>query len=145
MMAEGAPFKQAHCRLPSLLPCSSALVSWCSYGILFKNPISLKHNFVDTSRWLWRNAQPLWRPRLISFPSFFFFFKGGSKGLFHEKILWLKAGMHQPLERKGPAERGVNEQEAQPEEAGSSWVPQQVRNLFRCSEASTVTIKSLPS
>ncbi|XP_053512011.1 myomegalin isoform X2 [Artibeus jamaicensis] len=45
---------------------------------------------------------------------------GGSKGVFPEKILQLKAGMHQPLERKGPAERGVDEQEAPPEEAGPS-------------------------
>uniref|UniRef100_A0A8D2BKS8 Uncharacterized protein n=1 Tax=Sus scrofa TaxID=9823 RepID=A0A8D2BKS8_PIG len=37
-------------------------------------------------------------------------------------MLQLKTGMHQPLERKGSAERGVNEQKTQPEEAGFSSV-----------------------
>ncbi|XP_038546514.1 translation initiation factor IF-2-like isoform X1 [Canis lupus familiaris] len=48
-------------------------------------------------------------------------FKGGSKRVLHEKMLQLKAGMQQPLE-KGPAERRVDEQQTQPEEAGSSSV-----------------------
>ena len=48
-------------------------------------------------------------------------FKGGSKRILHEKMLQLKAGMHQPLE-KGPAERRVGEQQTQPEETGSSAV-----------------------
>ncbi|XP_032320283.1 myomegalin isoform X2 [Camelus ferus] len=37
-------------------------------------------------------------------------------------MLQLKSGMHKPLEKKGPAERGVNEQKTQPEEAGFSSV-----------------------
>ncbi|XP_045400853.1 myomegalin-like [Lemur catta] len=34
----------------------------------------------------------------------------------------MKAGMHHPLEKKGPAEKGANEQKTQPEEAGLSPV-----------------------
>ncbi|XP_042809695.1 myomegalin isoform X5 [Panthera leo] len=47
--------------------------------------------------------------------------EGGSKRILPEKMLQLKAGMHQPLE-KGPAERRVGEQQTQPEETGSSAV-----------------------
>ncbi|XP_049472360.1 myomegalin-like isoform X1 [Panthera uncia] len=47
--------------------------------------------------------------------------EGGSKRILHEKMLQLKAGMQQPLE-KGPAERRVGEQQTQPEETGSSAV-----------------------
>ncbi|EPY72763.1 myomegalin-like protein [Camelus ferus] len=49
-------------------------------------------------------------------------FKGCSKRVLHDKMLQLKSGMHKPLEKKGPAERGVNEQKTQPEEAGFSSV-----------------------
>lgn len=49
-------------------------------------------------------------------------FKGCRKRVLREKMLQLKTGMHQPLERKGSAERGVNEQKTQPEEAGFSSV-----------------------
>nr|XP_035954279.1 myomegalin isoform X5 [Halichoerus grypus] len=48
-------------------------------------------------------------------------FKGSRKRILHEKMLQLKAGMQQPLER-GPAERRVDGQQTQPEEAGSSSV-----------------------
>ncbi|XP_072802767.1 myomegalin-like isoform X2 [Vicugna pacos] len=37
-------------------------------------------------------------------------------------MLQLKSGMHKPLEKKGSAERGLNEQKTQPEEAGFSSV-----------------------
>uniref|UniRef100_A0A8D2GRE3 Myomegalin n=1 Tax=Urocitellus parryii TaxID=9999 RepID=A0A8D2GRE3_UROPR len=37
-------------------------------------------------------------------------------------MLQLKTGMHQPLEKKGPAERGMNEQKTWPEEARVSSV-----------------------
>nr|XP_058933959.1 myomegalin-like [Kogia breviceps] len=37
-------------------------------------------------------------------------------------MLQLKTVVHQPLEKKGPAERGVNEQKTQPEKAGFSSV-----------------------
>ncbi|KAF3812376.1 hypothetical protein GH733_019649, partial [Mirounga leonina] len=46
---------------------------------------------------------------------------GSRKRILHEKMLQLKAGMQQPLER-GPAERRVDGQQTQPEEAGSSSV-----------------------
>lgn len=49
-------------------------------------------------------------------------FKGGSNRVLREKMLQLKAGMHQPLEKKGPAEKGVNEQMTPPEEARFSSV-----------------------
>lgn len=49
-------------------------------------------------------------------------FKGGSKRVLCEKMLQLKTVMHQPLEKKGTAERGVNEQKTQAEKAGFSSV-----------------------
>ncbi|KAG5215206.1 hypothetical protein JEQ12_000782 [Ovis aries] len=45
---------------------------------------------------------------------------GGSKRFLCEKMLQLKPGMHQPLEKKGPSERRVNEPKTQPEKAGFS-------------------------
>ncbi|XP_054330248.1 myomegalin-like isoform X3 [Pongo pygmaeus] len=39
------------------------------------------------------------------------------KRALHEKMSQQKAGMHQPSEKKGPAEKGVNEQKPRPEEA----------------------------
>uniref|UniRef100_A0A8B9XNK6 Olduvai domain-containing protein n=1 Tax=Bos mutus grunniens TaxID=30521 RepID=A0A8B9XNK6_BOSMU len=41
----------------------------------------------------------------------------GSKRFLCEKMLQLKPGMHQPLEKKGPSERRVKEQKTQPEKA----------------------------
>ena len=49
-----------------------------------------------------------------------FLLKEAARGLFCEKMLQLKPGMHQPLEKKGSSERRVNEQKIQPEKAGFS-------------------------
>lgn len=49
-------------------------------------------------------------------------FKERSKNILHEKMLQMKTGMNQPLDKKGPTERGVNEQKTQPEKAGFSCV-----------------------
>nr|XP_011735028.1 myomegalin isoform X1 [Macaca nemestrina] len=46
----------------------------------------------------------------------------GCKRTLHEKMSQLKAGMHQPSEKKGPAEKEVSEQKPQPEEAEFSSV-----------------------
>ncbi|XP_026953463.1 myomegalin [Sagmatias obliquidens] len=48
--------------------------------------------------------------------------EGGSKNVLCEKMFQLKTVMHQPSEKKGPAERGVNEQKTQPEKVGFSSV-----------------------